>query len=58
MQVHTNIVVFSLREPCPLMAKDFIAVLQAARRAFDSLQVRPFSLCECSLHLKCPPQVG
>ena len=28
MQVHTNIVVFSLREPCPLTAKDFVAVLQ------------------------------
>ena len=28
MQVHTNIVVFSLRKACPLAARDFILVLQ------------------------------
>ena len=28
MQVHTNIVVFNLRESAPLAAKDFILMLQ------------------------------
>lgn len=42
----------------PLDGQGLHSGAAAAWRAFDSLQVRPFSLCECSLHLKCPPQVG
>ena len=42
----------------PLDGQGLDSGAAAARRAFDSLQVRPSSLCECSLHLKCPPQVG